>query len=97
MPRTLRRLVHLMLFCPLSKGLQSRLPAIKVKYLLIAWLGILIISWIVYMQYASFAELCRGHVCQMVIAGFTLNKPDASCDHCSAPDGEISSAFASLS
>ncbi|PWA26482.1 hypothetical protein CCH79_00001101 [Gambusia affinis] len=70
MPRALRRLVHLMLFCPLSKGLQSRLPAIKVKYLLLAWLGILIISWIVYMQYASYAELCRGHVCQMVI-----------CDH----------------
>uniref|UniRef100_A0A147A5V7 Divergent protein kinase domain 1B n=1 Tax=Fundulus heteroclitus TaxID=8078 RepID=A0A147A5V7_FUNHE len=70
MPRALRRLLHLMLFCPLSKGLQSRLPAIKVKYLLLAWLGILIVSWIVYMQYASYAELCRGHVCQMVI-----------CDH----------------
>ncbi|CAG5867632.1 unnamed protein product [Menidia menidia] len=67
MPRALRRLVHLMLFCPVSKGLQSRLPAIKVKYLLLAWLGILIVSWIVYMQYASYAELCRGHVCLMVI------------------------------
>uniref|UniRef100_A0A1A8CQ87 Family with sequence similarity 69, member B n=1 Tax=Nothobranchius kadleci TaxID=1051664 RepID=A0A1A8CQ87_NOTKA len=70
MPRSVRRLAHLMLFCPLSKGLQSRLPAIKVKYLLLAWLGILIISWIIYMQYASYAELCRGHVCHMVI-----------CDH----------------
>uniref|UniRef100_UPI0037E899C8 divergent protein kinase domain 1B n=1 Tax=Semicossyphus pulcher TaxID=241346 RepID=UPI0037E899C8 len=70
MPRALRRLVHLVLFCPLSKGLQSRLPAIKVKYLLLAWLGILIASWVIYMQYASYSELCRGHVCHMVI-----------CDH----------------
>ncbi|XP_008401639.1 divergent protein kinase domain 1B isoform X2 [Poecilia reticulata] len=56
--------------CVTAAGKNSRLPAIKVKYLLLAWLGILIISWIVYMQYASYAELCRGHVCQIVI-----------CDH----------------
>ncbi|XP_017286750.1 divergent protein kinase domain 1B [Kryptolebias marmoratus] len=70
MARSVRRLLHLVLFWPLSKGLQGRLPAIKVKYLLLAWLGILIVSWIVYMQYASYAELCRGHVCHVVI-----------CDH----------------
>ncbi|CAB1318813.1 unnamed protein product [Coregonus sp. 'balchen'] len=70
MPRGLRRLVHLVLFCPMSKGLQSRLPALKVKYLLLAWLGILVASWVLYMQYASYSELCRGHVCHMVI-----------CDH----------------
>ncbi len=46
---------------------KSRLPAIKVKYLLLAWLGILIASWVIYMQYASYSELCRGHVCHMVI------------------------------
>ncbi|CDQ57542.1 unnamed protein product [Oncorhynchus mykiss] len=70
MHRGLRRLVHLVLFCPLSKGLQSRLPVLKVKYLLLAWLGILVASWVLYMQYASYSELCRGHVCHMVI-----------CDH----------------
>ncbi|XP_059906468.1 divergent protein kinase domain 1B [Gadus macrocephalus] len=70
MPRALRRLVHFMVFCPLSKGFQSRLPAIKVKYLLLAWLCILGASWVVYMQYASYTELCRGHVCHVVI-----------CDH----------------
>lgn len=70
MPRAFRRLVHLVLFCPLTKGVQSRLPAIKVKYLLLAWLGILVTSWVLYMQYASYSELCRGNVCQMVI-----------CDH----------------
>lgn len=46
---------------------KSRLPAIKVKYLLLVWLGILITSWVLYMQYASYSELCRGHVCHMII------------------------------
>uniref|UniRef100_A0AAV2ITJ6 EF-hand domain-containing protein n=1 Tax=Knipowitschia caucasica TaxID=637954 RepID=A0AAV2ITJ6_KNICA len=69
MPRAFRRFVHLVLFCPLSKGVQSRLPAIKVKYLLLAWLGVLVTSWVLYMQYASYSELCRGHVCQMIICG----------------------------
>ncbi|MGH0169822.1 UNVERIFIED_CONTAM: hypothetical protein FKN15_057727 [Acipenser sinensis] len=70
MRRSLRRLVHLVLFCPLSKRLQSRIPAIKVKYLFLAWLGIFVGSWAVYMHYSSYSELCRGHVCQMII-----------CDH----------------
>lgn len=50
---------------------KSRLPAIKVKYLLLAWLGILIASWVIYMQYASYSELCRGHVCHMVIVSIS--------------------------
>lgn len=70
MPRGVRRLMHMMLFCPLSKGLQSRLPAVKVKYLLVVWFGILVASWMLYMQYSSYSELCRGHVCTMII-----------CDH----------------
>uniref|UniRef100_A0A8C4SWD0 Divergent protein kinase domain 1B n=1 Tax=Erpetoichthys calabaricus TaxID=27687 RepID=A0A8C4SWD0_ERPCA len=49
---------------------QSRLPAIKVKYLFLAWLGIFVGSWAIYMHYSSYSELCRGHVCQMII-----------CDH----------------
>ncbi|XP_066501470.1 divergent protein kinase domain 1B [Hoplias malabaricus] len=67
MPRTLRRLAHLALFCPLSKGLQSRLPAVKVKYLVVAWLGVLVASWVIYVQYSSYSELCRGHVCTVII------------------------------
>ncbi|XP_061460497.1 divergent protein kinase domain 1B [Rhineura floridana] len=63
----MRRVVQLVLFCPLSKGLQSRLPGIKVKYLLFVWLGIFVGSWVVYMHYSSYSELCRGHVCQMII------------------------------
>ncbi|KAM9324137.1 divergent protein kinase domain 1B [Gastrophryne carolinensis] len=65
--RKVRRMVHLVLFCPLSTGLQSRLPGIKVKYLFLAWLGIFVGSWVVYMHYSSYSELCRGHVCRMII------------------------------
>ncbi|KAF7237229.1 Divergent protein kinase domain 1B [Varanus komodoensis] len=65
--RRVRRLVQLVVFCPLSKGLQSRLPGIKVKYLFFAWLGIFVGSWMVYIHYSSYSELCRGHVCQMII------------------------------
>lgn len=58
--------------------LKSRLPAIKVKYLLLAWLGILIASWVIYMQYASYSELCRGHVCHMVIVSISRNAMTAN-------------------
>ncbi|KAA0719790.1 Protein FAM69B [Triplophysa tibetana] len=46
---------------------QAHLPAVKVKYLLALWFGILVASWMIYMQYSSYSELCRGHVCTMII------------------------------
>ena len=39
----------------------------KVKYLVVAWLGVLVASWVIYVQYSSYSELCRGHVCTMLI------------------------------
>nr|XP_048308708.1 divergent protein kinase domain 1B isoform X1 [Myodes glareolus] len=66
--RRLRRLVHLVLLCPFSKGLQQgRLPGLRVKYVLLVWLGIVVGSWMVYVHYSSYSELCRGHICQVVI------------------------------
>uniref|UniRef100_H3BHS2 Divergent protein kinase domain 1B n=2 Tax=Latimeria chalumnae TaxID=7897 RepID=H3BHS2_LATCH len=53
--------------CALKSALQRRLPGIKVKYLFLVWLGIFVGSWVVYMHYSSYSELCRGHVCQMII------------------------------
>lgn len=37
------------------------------KYLLVVWLGIFVGSWVAYMHYSSYSELCRGHVCRMII------------------------------
>ncbi|XP_058158666.1 LOW QUALITY PROTEIN: divergent protein kinase domain 1B [Dasypus novemcinctus] len=65
--RPLRRLAHLVLFCPFSKGLQGRLPGLRVKYAFLAWLAVLAGSWMVYVRYSSYADLCRGHVCQAII------------------------------
>ncbi|XP_057579244.1 divergent protein kinase domain 1B isoform X1 [Hippopotamus amphibius kiboko] len=65
--RRLRRLAHLVLFCPFSKGLQGRLPGLRVKYVFLVWLGVFAGSWLAYVHYSSYAELCRGHVCQAVI------------------------------
>ncbi|XP_037653239.1 divergent protein kinase domain 1B isoform X1 [Choloepus didactylus] len=65
--RRLRRLAHLVLFCPFSKGLQGRLPGLRVKYVLLVWLAVLAGSWVLYGHYSSYVDLCRGHVCQAVI------------------------------
>lgn len=54
-------------FKSVSFPLQGRLPGIKVKYLLVVWLGIFVGSWVAYMHYSSYSELCRGHVCRMII------------------------------
>lgn len=54
-------------FKSISFALQGRLPGIKVKYLLVVWLGIFVGSWVAYMHYSSYSELCRGHVCRMII------------------------------
>ncbi|XP_063570610.1 divergent protein kinase domain 1B isoform X2 [Pongo abelii] len=65
--RRLRRLAHLVLFCPFSKGLQGRLPGLRVRCIFLAWLGVFAGSWLVYVHYSSYSERCRGHVCQVVI------------------------------
>nr|XP_025837737.1 protein FAM69B isoform X1 [Vulpes vulpes] len=46
---------------------QGRLPGLRVKYVFLVWLGIFVGSWMVYVHYSSYAELCRGRVCQVVI------------------------------
>lgn len=56
------------IFLPICS--QSRLPAVKVKYLMVAWFGALVASWVVYIQYSSYSELCRGHVCTMLIVSY---------------------------
>ncbi|XP_062041329.1 divergent protein kinase domain 1B [Lepus europaeus] len=65
--RRLRRRAHLVLFCPFAKGLQGRLPGLRVKCALLVWLGIFAGSWLAYLHYVSYSELCRGHVCQAII------------------------------
>ncbi|EPQ17445.1 Protein FAM69B [Myotis brandtii] len=53
------------LLCSLPQ--QGRLPGLRVKYVFLVWLGVFAGSWLAYVNYSSYAELCRGHVCQAVI------------------------------
>ncbi|EPY88737.1 hypothetical protein CB1_000156001, partial [Camelus ferus] len=50
---------------------QGRLPGLKVKYVFLVWLGVFVGSWMAYVHYSSYAELCRGHICQVVIVSVT--------------------------
>lgn len=34
------------------------------KYLFLSWLAVFVGSWIVYVEYSSYTELCRGHECR---------------------------------
>ncbi|KAI1883118.1 hypothetical protein AGOR_G00241940 [Albula goreensis] len=46
---------------------QARFSYLKVKYLFFTWLAVFISSWVVYVQYSSYTELCRGHECKSTI------------------------------
>lgn len=39
----------------------------RVKYLFLTWLTVLVSSWVVYVQYSAYTELCRGHECKNAI------------------------------
>lgn len=60
--------------------LQGRLPGLRVKYVFLVWLGIFVGSWMVYVHYSSYAELCRGRVCQVVIVSVAGGWPWADAE-----------------
>lgn len=37
------------------------------KYLFLTWLTVLVGSWVLYVQYSAYTELCRGHECRNAI------------------------------
>lgn len=51
---------------------QGRLPGLRVKYVFLVWLCVFAGGWLAYVHYASYVELCRGHVCQVVIVSVPL-------------------------
>ncbi|KAM8889530.1 divergent protein kinase domain 1A isoform 1-T1 [Synchiropus picturatus] len=46
---------------------QTRLSYQHMKYLFFSWLAVFVGSWIVYVEYSSYTELCRGHDCKKSI------------------------------
>ncbi|XP_027883959.1 divergent protein kinase domain 1A isoform X1 [Xiphophorus couchianus] len=43
---------------------QARFSYLHMKYLFFSWLAVFVGSWIVYVRYSSYTELCRGHDCK---------------------------------
>lgn len=39
----------------------------RVKYLFLTWLTVLVGSWVIYVQYSAYTELCRGRECRNAI------------------------------
>lgn len=54
--------------------LKVRFSYMRMKYLFFSWLGVFIGSWIIYVQYSSYTELCRGHDCKKIIVSIFLKK-----------------------
>lgn len=46
------------------------------KYLFFSWLVVFVGSWIVYVEYSSYTELCRGHDCKKSIV--SISDPPAA-------------------
>ncbi|XP_034036619.1 divergent protein kinase domain 1A-like isoform X2 [Thalassophryne amazonica] len=43
---------------------QTRFSHLHMKYLFFSWLTVFVGSWIVYVEYSLYTELCRGHDCK---------------------------------
>ncbi|XP_067086865.1 divergent protein kinase domain 1A-like isoform X2 [Osmerus mordax] len=44
--------------------IQARFSYVHMKYLFFSWLAVFVGSWVVYVEYSSYTELCRGHECK---------------------------------
>lgn len=66
---------------------QGRLPGLRVKYVFLVWLGVLAGSWLAYVHYSSYAELCRGHVCRVVIVSVARGRLCAAAAPSQRSDG----------
>ncbi|XP_072295329.1 divergent protein kinase domain 1A [Eucyclogobius newberryi] len=49
------------------KPLYVQARYLHMKYLFFSWLAVFVGSWIVYVEYSSYTELCRGHDCKNFI------------------------------
>ncbi|KAJ0032093.1 hypothetical protein NQD34_002174 [Periophthalmus magnuspinnatus] len=49
------------------KPLYVQARYLHMKYLFFSWLAVFVGSWIVYVEYSSYTELCRGHDCKKYI------------------------------
>lgn len=63
---------------------QARFSYLHMKYLFFSWLAVFVGSWIVYVEYSSYTELCRGHECKTSIVSVLFSCSDAAAS-CRSP------------
>lgn len=91
--------VHL-LCLSVFRSSQARISFVRVKYLFLTWLTVLVGSWVLYVQYSAYTELCRGHECKNAIVsirftGWSLEqRPEG---HLSAGGYKITATLKNLS
>lgn len=51
---------------------QARFSYVRMKYLFFSWLVVFVGSWIIYVQYSTYTELCRGKDCKKIIVSIFL-------------------------
>lgn len=51
---------------------KARFSYLHMKYLFFSWLAVFVGSWIVYVEYSAYTELCRGHDCKNSIVSISL-------------------------
>lgn len=51
---------------------KARFSYLHMKYLFFSWLAVFVGSWIVYVEYSAYTELCRGHECKRSIVSISL-------------------------
>ena len=56
-----------MIDCYVLFYLQARFSYVRMKYLFFSWLAVFVGSWIIYVQYSTYTELCRGKDCKKII------------------------------
>nr|XP_029542897.1 divergent protein kinase domain 1A-like [Oncorhynchus nerka] len=47
--------------------IQARFSYLHMKYMFFSWLAVFVGSWVVYVEYSSYSELCRGQACKNAI------------------------------
>ncbi|CAJ0920191.1 unnamed protein product, partial [Ranitomeya imitator] len=52
----------------------------RIKYLFFSWLAVFIGSWVIYVRYNSYTELCRGHECKTTILEDGTSVEQEECD-----------------
>uniref|UniRef100_A0A8C6L8A2 Divergent protein kinase domain 1A n=1 Tax=Nothobranchius furzeri TaxID=105023 RepID=A0A8C6L8A2_NOTFU len=68
---------------------QARFSYLHMKYLFFSWLAVFVGSWVVYVEYSSYTELCRGHECRNSIVTACVRRKHFTLGSASPPNPTV--------